>query len=309
MDRCAGKEPGVKSKKAVLSILAFILVLSSQAAVAEEYQHAETRELVAFVRKAAALVAKKGEACFPLFKQPESGWLDGDRYVFVLDTDGNRYVYPPDPDNERINIFEQNDLNGRPFGSIFTRPVAAPRTEGWAHYLWTKPNDAHPTWKTTFLIRTKAPSGKHYIVGSGGYTMRMEKTFIVAMVDDAAAMLQEKGSQGFDLLRDKRGDYYFKDTYVFVTSFKGREFVNPAFPMLEGRNVINTIDAKGKAFVRAYIKALQDKDSAWVTYRWPKPGETIPSKKRVYVKKVVIDGEPCVVGSGVYSDWLKSRQQ
>jgi signal transduction histidine kinase len=136
----------------------------------------------------------------------------------------------------------------------------------------------------------------------------MEKAFIVAMVDDAAAMLREKGNQGYALLRDKLGDYYFKETYVFVTSIKGREIVNPAFPMLEGRNLINTVDAKGKAFVRAYIKALQDKDSAWVTYRWPKPGETFPSQKEVYVKKVVIDGEPCVVGSGVYSDWLKKRR-
>ena len=137
--------------------------------------------------------------------------------------------------------------------------------------------------------------------------MRMEKAFIVDMVDDAAAMLQKRGRQGFALLRDRRGDYYFKETYIFVTSFEGREVVNPAFPMLEGRSVINTVDAKGKAFVRVYIDRLQEQDSAWVAYQWPKPGETMPAQKEVYVKKVMIDGEPFVVGSGVYTDWLKRR--
>ena len=130
-----------------------VLALSSTSAVAAEYQHPETKELVAFVREAADLIAKKGETSFASFKTPSSRWLNGDRYVFVLDTAGNRYVYPPDPENERVNIFDLKDLNGRPFGKVFTRPVAPPRTEGWAHYLWSRPNDVHPSWKTTFLVR------------------------------------------------------------------------------------------------------------------------------------------------------------
>jgi len=296
-------------KQAVLRLLAVwvLFALGSGPSLATDYQHPETKELVAFVREAADLIAKKGETSFASFKTPSSRWLNGDRYVFVMDMAGNRYVYPPDPENERVNIFDLKDLNGRPFGKVFTRPVAAPRTEGWAHYLWSRPNDVHPSWKTTFLVRTRAPSGMEYIVGSGGYTMRMEKAFIVGMVNDAAAMLQKQGRQGYALLRDKRGDYYFKDTYVFVTSFEGLEVVNPAFPMLEGRSVIHTVDAKGKAFVRVYIDRLKEQDSAWVTYQWPKPGETLPAQKEVYVKKVVIDGEPFAVGSGVYTDWLKRR--
>jgi len=287
--------------------IAAALILTSAQAGAQEYQHPETGRLVAFVREAAALVAQQGETSFPLFRQPGSRWFEGDRYIFVLDPAGNRYVYPPDSANERINVFDLTDLNGRPFGEIFTRPVTPPRNEGWAHYLWTRPDDVHPSWKTTFVVRTRAPSGTEYIVGSGAHTMRMEKAFIVAMVDDAVAMLQKRGRQGYALLRDPRGDYYFKETYVFVTSFDGREVVNPAFPMLEGRSVINAVDARGRAFVRDYLGALRESSSAWVSYQWPKPGETLPSQKEVYVKKVFIDGQPFAVGSGVYTDWLKSR--
>ncbi len=297
----------MNSRILVYSIAAVFVALSCGQGKAAEYQHPETTQLVALVRDAAALISKQGETAFALFKKPGSRWRDGDRYVFVLDMAGNRYVYPPDPENERSNVFDLADFNGRPFGTIFTRPVTPPRTEGWAHYLWTRPDAPHPLWKTSFLVRTRAPSGTEYIVGSGGYTMRMEKAFIVSMVDDAAAMLQKRGRQGYGLLRDRRGDYYFKETYVFVTSLEGREVVNPAFPMLEGRSVINAVDASGKAFVREYLGALRASDSAWVTYQWPKPGETFPAQKEVYVRRVVIDGQPCAVGSGVYTDWLKSR--
>jgi len=284
-----------------------VLLCSGTCAAGDDYQHSETRQLVAFVRDAAALVSRQGESAFALFRQPGSRWLDRDRYVFVLDMAGNRYVYPPDPANERINVFDRTDVNGRPLGAIFTRPVMPPRTEGWAHYLWIRPDDASPSWKTTYLVRTRAPSGTEYVVGSGKTGMRMEKAFIVAMVEDAAAMLEKRGRQGYSLLRDRNGDYFFKETYVFVTSFDGREVVNPAFPMLEGRSVINAIDAEGKAFVREYLGALRESDSAWVTYQWPKPGETFPARKEVYVHKAIIDGQPFAVGSGVYTDWLKGR--
>ncbi len=296
-------------KHPVLQLIcaAAAVVLSNSPAAAEDYQHPETRKLVTFVRDAAALVSQRGEAAFALFKKPSGRWRADGRYVFVLDTAGNRYVYPPDPEHERLNVFDQTDLNGRPLGAIFTRPVAPPRTEGWAHYLWNRPDDAHPMWKTTYLVRTRAPSGTEYIIGSGDHTMRMEKAFIVDMVDEAVAMLEKRGRQGFGLLRDRKGDYYFNETYVFVTSFEGREVVNPAFPMLEGRSVINAVDARGKAFVREYLGALRGRDSAWVSYQWPKPGETLPAQKEVYVKKAVIEGQPCAVGSGVYTDWLKSR--
>jgi len=297
----------VNIKTSACTAAAAVVLLTSGLSTAGDYQHPETGRLVAFVRDAAALVSQQGEKAFALFKKPSGPWREGGRYVFVLDTAGNRYVYPPDPDNERINVFDLTDLNGRPFGEIFTRPVQPPRTEGWAHYLWTRPDDVHPTWKTTFVVRTRAPSGTEYIIGSGDHTMLMEKAFIVDMVDDAAAMLQKRGRQGFALLRDRKGDYYFNETYVFVTSFDGREVVNPAFPMLEGRSVINAVDARGRAFVRDYLAALREHDSAWVSYQWPKPGETLPAQKEVYVKKVVIDGQPFAIGSGVYADWLKSR--
>ncbi len=271
------------------------------------YQFEETRELVSFVREAAQLVAEKGSDAFPLFRKRDSRWFSGSRYVFVIDMDGNRYVYPPDPDHERRNIRDLKDINGKPVGEMFIETVSGPEGEGWVHYQWTRPHDMHPVWKSTYLVKARAPSGTEYIVGSGNYNMTMEKAFIKDVVDDAVALLKRKGRKGFDILRDKSSKYVFKHTYVFVTSEKGVEVVNPAFPMLEGRCILKAVDARGNSIVQDYIEAARKKESAWLTYVWPKPGESVPSTKQVYVRKIMLEGELFVVGSGIYTDWLSGR--
>ena len=44
------------------------------------------------------------------------------------------------------------------------------------------------------------------------------------------------------------------------------------------------------------------KGAGWVDYLFPKPGETTPSHKWTYVKRVTIDGAPALLGAGFYPD-------
>lgn len=291
----------------IFAAAAAMVSLFCSICAAGQYQFKETRELVSFVREAAQLVAERGTDAFPLFRIEGGRWYSGNRYVFVIDMEGNRHVYPPDPKHERKNIRGLKDINGKPVGEMFIEAVSAPEGKGWVHYQWTRPHDMHPVWKSTYLVKTHAPSGAAYIVGSGNYNMAMEKAFIKEVVDDAAQLLKRKGKKAFAVLRDSSSKYIFKHTYVFVTSEKGVEVVNPAFPMLEGRCILKAVDAGGKSIVRDYIAAAKKNGSAWMTYVWPKPGESVPSTKQVYVKKIMLDGELYVVGSGIYTDWLSGR--
>ena len=81
---------------------------------------------------------------------------------------------------------------------------------------------------------------------------------------------------------------------------KGTTLVNAAFPELEGKNNLELKDANGKAITREFIELLKTKDSGWVDYMWPKPGQTKPSKKSSYVKRVKLGKEMIYVGAGVY---------
>lgn len=265
-----------------------------------EYDYPATRELVGFVRTAAEVIATDGEAAFPGFRQAGGKWFQGDRYVFVWDLQGNRYVYPPDPDHELGNFADLRDVGGKPIGRMFIEAVSGSSGEGWVHYQWNRPGDPAPVWKSTYLMRVEAPSGKTYLVGSGAYDMRVERVFVERVVDRAAALLRQKGRSAFVTLRDKRSPFFFHDTYVFVTSAEGMELVNPAFPAVEGRSILDMRDARGKYLVRDYINAAFKHGAAWVSYYWPRPGSRKQVQKLSYVRKVRVGGEDLVVGAGIY---------
>ena len=90
------------------------------------------------------------------------------------------------------------------------------------------------------------------------------------------------------------------DTYVFVDTPDGVEVVNAAQPSLEGTNIIDLKDVKGKALTREYIAAAMKDGSAWVEYYWYKPGQNTPSRKEAYVRRVQSGSHTYVVGSGIY---------
>lgn len=285
----------------LLGALLVVCTAGVRAAAPSPYAYQETRELVAFTHAAADKVRREGEAAFPAFRQAGGEWFQGDRYVFVWDLDGLRHVYPPDPRREGENVLGLVDLGGKPIGRMFVATAASPAGEGWVHYRWWRPHEPVSTWKSTYVVKAVPPSGKAYLVGSGGYEMRMEKAFVTQAVDGAVALLGTMGRAAFDALRDPRGPFYFYDTYVFVTSDAGVERVNPAFPTIEGQSLIDVRDAQGKYLVRDYLAAAREKGAAWVSYYWPRPGTQEPVQKQTYVRRIQVDGQWLVVGAGMYA--------
>ena len=47
---------------------------------------------------------------------------------------------------------------------------------------------------------------------------------------------------------------------------------------------------------------LEDKETGWIDYMWPKPGETEPSAKTAYIRKVTVGPDVFYVGAGLYPD-------
>lgn len=270
----------------------------------ETYADPSIRSLVDFVEAAARGIASRGEAIFPEFRTKDGPWFRGERYVFVMDLEGNRSVYPPDLANERVNLLADTDLGGKPIGRMFVERAREGDGRGWVHYQWNRPNprDRRPVWKSTYVVRATAPSGNTYLVGSGLYEGPMEKAFVLDEVEAATALLQQQGRGAFPQLRDRRGRFFFRDTYVFVNSPDGVELVNPAFPEVEGRNLLDLKDASGKPMVKEYIELALRQGSGWTSYLWPQPDRSrLPVRKTTYVRKVVLPGgETLIVGSGLY---------
>jgi signal transduction histidine kinase len=281
-----------------------IFTSNAQTAVAkldQLYEHRDTRELVTLVNDAAELVHTNGEAAFSDFRVSGSRWRQGETYIFVLDRQGNMLVHP-DPTLEGKNVLDLKDINGRPIiqgllGAVTTSPS---KPEGWYHYEWPVPGALLPRWKSSYVRLVTAPSGKRYIIGAGIYNDRMEKPFVVDAVTDAVAQIEKKGKAAFPLFHDPRGPFLVKDAYVFVIDSKGVDLVNPAFPNLEGRNILDVKDSQGTQPIREMLKVVESRESGWIDYMWPKPGESVSTQKSAYVSKAKLGNQWVIVGCGVY---------
>jgi cytochrome c len=123
---------------------------------------------------------------------------------------------------------------------------------------------------------------------------------VKALVIKAAALVDKEGKAAFVEFRKKDGEWFHGDTYLFAYDMKGNVLLNPAFPQREGTNVAGQRDANGKLLHAAIIHEAETEGAGWVDYVFPKPGQTEPSQKWAYVKKVSIDGVPGLVASGFY---------
>lgn len=257
-------------------------------------------ELMILVRDAAAVFQKRGEKAFPEFRKKGSRWFRDDTYFFVWTQDGVRTFHAADSASEGKNVSGLKDVLGRPIGKMFLDAAATESGEGWVHYMYPEPGDIFPAWKSSFVKLVSFPSGKRFIVGCGIYNMQMDKTFILDVVNRAAALIEKHGKDAFELLRDKTGPFIFMDTYVFVDNLKGVELVNPFQPSLEGKNLMDLKDTQGKFIAREYINAAVKNGSAWIDYYWYRPGDNKPALKQTYVRKVQSGGETYILGSGLY---------
>jgi acetylornithine deacetylase/succinyl-diaminopimelate desuccinylase-like protein len=124
----------------------------------------------------------------------------------------------------------------------------------------------------------------------------------VALVERAAALVDRQGKAAFAEFRKPGTEWFDGDTYLFAYDTKGNVLLNPAFPKREGTNVSGQKDVNGKAFHDELLKTAATAGSGWVDYAFPKPGQTQPSHKWTYVKRVTVDGVPGLVGSGFYAD-------
>jgi len=269
--------------------------------MSDQYQYEETRELVDLVNEASELVRSKGEAAFDDFRVAGSRWRQEETYIFVLDPGGNMLLHP-DPALEGKNELDLKDLNGKPIirGLIDAAMTLPDKPEGWYHYQWPVPGGLLPRWKSSYVRLVTAPSGNRYVVGSGLYNDRMERTFVVHAVKDAVGQIEKRGTAAFPLFHDPTGPFIAKDAYIFVFDRNGIDLVNPGFPNLEGRNLMDLKDAHGKQLVREMFEVVQASGSGWVDYMWPKPGESVATQKSAYVSRARMGGQWVLVGCGVY---------
>jgi signal transduction histidine kinase len=275
----------------------------------EPYQFDETKKLVAFVEDAADLVKAKGVAAFVDFAQKNSRWLRGDRYLFVYDLRGTCLFHPVTPELVGQNILNMTDLNGKPVIEEIVQIASNTRHPyGWVHYLWMEPGEIYPEFKSSYIMRVTDPAGREMVIGSGNYNQKAEKIFLSDIVDSASFELEKNGLEAIPRLLDRAGKYYFCDSFIFILDEQGNAIVDPSFPSLNGRRLIDLKDAIGKPIVREMIAKLKAERTAWLSYMSRSPDENRPVKKLAYIRKIYINNKGYIIGSSIVLEkpvWLK----
>lgn len=110
---------------------------------------------------------------------------------------------------------------------------------------------------------------------------------------------EEQAKQDFkdqiDVMR-----YQNEKEYFFLNDMNGTVVHHPVAPQIIGNNMMKTADQDGVFFVREMVEVARSKGEGFVSYHWPKSGETVPSAKLSYVKK--IGSWDWYIGTGIYLD-------
>ncbi|MEL4179617.1 methyl-accepting chemotaxis protein [Roseateles sp. PN1] len=93
---------------------------------------------------------------------------------------------------------------------------------------------------------------------------------------------------------------YSGSEYIWINDMTPRMVMHPIKPDLNGKDLNENKDPKGKPLFVEFVKVVKASGSGYVDYLWPKPGATEPVGKRSYVQGFAPWG--WVIGSGVYVD-------
>ena len=149
----------------VITILLF--AFAAALAAKSHLPAANTRAAIkSYVESAAKVISKHGPSC-DTFKSAD--WMNGDYYIFVQGPD-DRVVCHPNASLIGKPASDIIDSNGKKVGLELA--AVAKKGGGWVEYVWPRPGTTKPVPKSSYAMRAKAPDGKWYTVGAGGYEVK-----------------------------------------------------------------------------------------------------------------------------------------
>ena len=127
------------------------LAVGEMGATTAAAKQGSSREAEAMVKRAVALVASVGsEAAFAEINNPTGPFVDGDLYLFVIDTKGTTLAHGFNKQLIGKNMLELRDPRGRFFIKEFIA-LAETKGQGWVDYEFTNPLTKKIEKKSTFV--------------------------------------------------------------------------------------------------------------------------------------------------------------
>jgi len=128
---------------------------------------------------------------------------------------------------------------------------------------------------------------------------------LVALVEEAARLVEQKGEQAFAEFRVRDSKWFNERLYLFIYDIDGINLFHAEQPEFIGKNLMPLGDMDGKPillFITDIGRKPEKDASGWVFYLWPDKNQLNPLWKSSYIRKVVWPGHKAIlVGSGMFN--------
>jgi cytochrome c len=275
------------------SPLAYSATDGAQAKGSVERSHA--RQANALLDRAATHLQQAGpEQALAAFNDRKGGFVDGQHYVFVLDTAGTMLASNgASRALVGLNVMDLKDAAGQPF---IREIVEGAKTSdsGQVKYHWLNPADNKVENKTSLYRKV----GDQILV-VGYYIPRSSAEHAQKMLDEAVSLVKRSGEEAaYQAFNDPQGRFVMNDEYVFVIGLEdGKYRASGASPNLVGVDVREITDAAGTPLFKQMIELAKDKGIGTVDYVWRNPATNAVEKKHTLIRRV----DDVLLGVGYYT--------
>lgn len=263
------------------------------------YEYRDTKTLVTFVYDCAEMLREGGSDKLQTFIQNREDYRFDGYYLYIYTMDGINVFHSGMPELENTNLMEITDINGKKVLKLILKALDDTHNpHSWVHFTWCQPGTFFPVPKSSCHFHVTTDDGKEYFVGGGLDYPQEEKEFIRITVDSAAELLKDSGLSALDSISDYTSQFNFRDVRTFVIAENGEILISPfAGNTIFDFDLLDTKDEVGhKPFAKA-MKNLEENDSVWQIFMAKNRYKRIPTKKCIYLKKVMLAEKTVIVGA------------
>lgn len=287
-------------------LLLFILLLASFSCKSRYekldlsmYQYRDTKNLVRFVYDASLKLEKEGLKSLDYFRRNRDQYRKKDYYLYIYDLDGNNLFHAGMPELENTNLKDITDKNGKKVTQLVLDALKNENNpHSWVHYSWWEPGKFYPVPKSSCHFKVKTPEGRELFVGAGMDYPHEEREFIRIIVDDAASLLEEKGSEAITDISDPRSEFNYRDVRIFIIRPDGEIIISPMMDSTVCKtSIMECTDEVGHKPFASIVKKLKDQDSAWEIFMAKNRYRRDLVKKTIHMRKASLAGKDVLVGA------------
>lgn len=125
---------------------------------------------------------------------------------------------------------------------------------------------------------------------------------IIEMCKKAEELLLVNKEAGIAAIADPKGQFVWKNTYVFLMDFDGNMLAHPMIPQLTEKGPLFHVSDKNpkkpKMIFVDFVDIAKKNGEGWLWYMWPKPNSREPVDKFTYIRRVGFTD--LLVGAGIY---------